>query len=217
MTRETRLTLVLAVNLAMVTGLVLVGLLAHSLGVLAAGADYLGDALGSGLSLVALRMSRRGGASSRATSFAALFNAGLLTFVTLAVAVDAVHRLSAGAPAVDGVPVVAVSLIAAGAMVACALVLGDVAGDLNMQSVMLDTVADAAAAAGVAASGTVILLSGSNYWLDPAVALVIAVLVGYHAIRLIRRVLVDLRRRQAIGWATADGASAPHPSSKGDR
>src|SRR5207248_9027956 len=58
-TRARRLGLVLAVNLAMVVSLLLVGLLAHSLGVLAAGADYLGDALGAGLSLLALRRARR--------------------------------------------------------------------------------------------------------------------------------------------------------------
>jgi cobalt-zinc-cadmium efflux system protein len=199
MTQETRLGLVLAINLAMVLALLLVGLLAHSLGVLASGADYLGDALGTAIGLVALRMSRRHDGSARATSFAALINAGLLLVVTLAVGVDAVHRLSAGAPAVHGVPVVVVSLIAAGAMVACAFILGDVAGDLNMQSVMLDTVADAAAAIGVAVSAALILMTNGNYWLDSAIALVIALVVGYHAIRLMHRVRVDLRERAAVG------------------
>jgi cobalt-zinc-cadmium efflux system protein len=198
MRQEARLGLVLAINLVMVLGLLLVGLLAHSLGVLASGADYLGDALGTALSLVALRMSARKHGNARATSYAALINASLLALVTIAVALDAVHRLSAGAPAIHGVPVVIVSLVAAGAMIACALILGDVAGDLNMQSVMLDTVADAAAASGVALSGAVILLSNGNYWLDSAVALVIALVVGYHAIRLMRRVLVDLRERSLL-------------------
>jgi len=197
MTQDTRLGLVLAINLAMVLALVLVGLLAHSLGVLASGADYLGDALGTALSLAALRLSRRGQEYERATTLAALTNASLLALVTLAVAVDAVHRLSSGAPAIHGVPVVVVSLVAAAAMIGCALILGDVAGDLNMQSVMLDTVADAAAAIGVALSGAVILLSGGNYWLDSLVALVIAMIVGYHAIKLMRRALVELTSRHS--------------------
>ena len=81
-------------------------------------------------------------------------------------------------------------------MIACAFILGDVEGDLNMESVMLDTVADAAAAIGVAASGAVILLTHGLYWLDSLVALVISVVVGYHAVRLVRRVLVDLREKQ---------------------
>jgi cobalt-zinc-cadmium efflux system protein len=197
MTRDRRLGLVLAINLAMVVSLLLVGVLAHSLGVLASGADYLGDALGTGLSLVALRLSRHRHRHRRATSYAALANSGFLLLVTLAVTVEAIRRLSAGAPAIHGVPVVIVSAVAAIAMIACAFILGNVEGDLNMESVMLDTVADAAAAIGVAVSGAVILLTHGLYWLDSLVALVIAVVVGYHAVRLMRRVLVDLREKQA--------------------
>jgi cobalt-zinc-cadmium efflux system protein len=192
MTADKRLGLVLVVNVVMVLGLVSVGLAANSLGVLASGADYLGDALGTGLSLVALRMSRHPHGHPRATSFAALVNAALLLLVTLAVIVQAVRRLSTGAPSIDGLPVVIVSVVAAGAMVACALILGDVHGDLNMESVMLDTVADAAAAIGVAISGAVILAAGRVFWLDSLVALIIALVIGYHAVRLIRSVVADL-------------------------
>src|SRR5271166_4774110 len=112
MTQDTRLGLVLGINLAMVLALLLVGLLTHSLGVLASGADYLGDALGTGLSLVALRMSRREHGHPRATSYAALVNSSFLLLVTLSVVAEAVHRLSTGAPSIHGVPVVIVSVIA---------------------------------------------------------------------------------------------------------
>jgi cobalt-zinc-cadmium efflux system protein len=197
LTPDHRLGLVLIINLVMVLGLVLVGRVANSLGVLASGADYLGDALGTGLSLLTLRMSRRPRGHPRATSFAALVNATLLLLVTLAVSVEAVYRLSTGAPSVDGLPVVLVSVVAAAAMIACAVILGDVHGDLNMQSVMLDTVADAAAALGVAVSGAVILVTGGLFWLDSVVALIIALVVGYHAVRLIRSVLADLHEKAA--------------------
>ena len=200
MTKDRRLALVLAINVAMLAALVLVGVLSHSLGVLASGADYLGDALGTALSLAALRMSRRGHGHPRATLYAALTNSSLLLLVTLGVATGAIYRLATGAPAVHGLPVVIVSVIAAGAMIACALILGNVESDLNMQSVMLDSVADAAAAIGVAMSGAVILLTGGAYWLDSLVALLIALVVGYHAIRLMGRVITDLgvgRRRAA--------------------
>lgn len=197
MTQDKRLGLVLAVNSLMVLALVGVGLAANSLGVLASGADYLGDALGTGLSLVALRMSRRPPGHPRATSFAALVNAALLLCVTSAVVAEAAYRLSAGAPTIDGLSVILVSVVAAAAMIACALILGDVRGDLNMQSVMLDTVGDAAAALGVAVSGAVILIAGGLFWLDSGVALVIALVIGYHAVRLIRSVLADLREKQS--------------------
>ncbi len=43
MSHQKRPSLLLALNLLMITGLVVVGLTAHSLGVLAAGADYVAD------------------------------------------------------------------------------------------------------------------------------------------------------------------------------
>jgi cobalt-zinc-cadmium efflux system protein len=199
MTQDTRLGLVLGINLAMVVALLLVGLLAHSLGVLSSGADYLGDALGTGLSLTALRMSRQRHGHLKATSYAALANSSFLLLVTLGVVVEAIRRLSTGAPSIHGVPVVIVSVIAAAAMIACAAILGSVEGDLNMESVMLDTVADAAAAIGVAISGAVILITKGTYWLDSLVALLIALVVGYHAVRLMRRVLARLRQTDSAG------------------
>jgi Co/Zn/Cd efflux system component len=63
--QDLRLGLVLAINLTMVAALLVVGLIAHSLGVLAAGADYLGDALGAGLSLAALHLSTPPARASR--------------------------------------------------------------------------------------------------------------------------------------------------------
>ncbi len=67
--------------------------------------------------------------------------------------------------------------------------------DLSIAAVLLDTIADAAAAAGVAAAGAIILATGGWYWLDPAVALAIAVVVAYHAFALIRKAVTRLRVR----------------------
>jgi cobalt-zinc-cadmium efflux system protein len=91
--------------------------------------------------------------------------------------------------------------IAAAVMLAGALVLrgendgenDDGEEDLNVKAVLLDTAADAAAAAGVAVSGAVILGAGGWYWLDPAVALLIAVIIGYHAQKLVRKVIAAIR------------------------
>jgi cobalt-zinc-cadmium efflux system protein len=84
-------------------------------------------------------------------------------------------------------------------MLAGALILGGDAGDddgtedLNVKAVLLDTAADAAAAAGVAVSGAIILSTGGWYWLDPATALAIAVIIGYHALKLTRKITAALR------------------------
>jgi cobalt-zinc-cadmium efflux system protein len=85
-------------------------------------------------------------------------------------------------------------------MVAGALILrgqtdddeADDGGDLNMRAVLLDTTADAAAAGAVAITGVIILATGGTYWLDPTVALVVSLVIAYHAVRLLRRVLTVL-------------------------
>jgi len=61
-----------------------------------------------------------------------------------------------------------------------------------MRAVLLDTLADSAAAAGVAVTGAIILADPGLSWLDPAIALVIAAVVGYHALRLVREVITTL-------------------------
>ena len=204
MSKVGRLWLVLLLNLLLVAALVVVGLAAHSLGVLAAGVDYLADAAAIGVSLLAIRLSRRvvgqGGARYRnATDIAALVNAGWLLALNIGVVAAAIRRLLSGSPEVHGLPVLIVSAVAAAVMVIGSLVLGgdldDGEGgeDFNIKAVLLDTAADAAAAAGVAATGAVITITGGWYWLDPMVALVIATVFGYHAAVLIWRVLTALR------------------------
>lgn len=197
--------IVLALNLVLIGGLVFVGVGAHSLGVLAEGADYIGDAGGVGVALVAIWLSERPPTTSRphgypkATAFADLVNAGWLLVLTALVAGGAIDRLLGGAAEVHGLPVLLVSSIAALAMIVGLFVLGgdnddieDEGGNLNIRAVLLDTAADAAAAIGVAITGAIILGTGGLYWLDPAVALVVSAVVGYHAVRLMRRVSVTL-------------------------
>lgn len=194
MTKGKRLWLVLLANVSMVLALVIVGLVSHSLGVLAAGCDYLGDAAGVALALIALHLSHHGSKTPHTSSFPALANGMFLLVVTIVVIVEALSRLVGGAPHIEGLPVVIVSVVAGLVMAACAFIIGTVEeGDFNMRSVMLDTLADGVSAAGVAASGAVILIVGGVYWLDSAVALGIAAIIAYHALKLIRHVVVHLR------------------------
>src|SRR5450755_2591667 len=171
--RRQRLTVVLLLNLALVTVLVVVGLAAHSLAVLAAGADYLADAGAIGVSLLAIWLASRPPSRARprgypnATSIAALVNAGWLLVLNIAIAAAAIQRLAEGTRRVEGLPVLIISGTASAVMLADALVLrgdpgddGDGEEDLNVKAVLLDTAADAAAAAGVAVSGAVILGAG---------------------------------------------------------
>ena len=63
----------------------------------------------------------------------------------------------------------------------------------DLAAVFAGAVARSAAAAGVAATGAIILATGGWYWLDPAVALAIAVVVSYHAFALTRKAVTRLR------------------------
>jgi cobalt-zinc-cadmium efflux system protein len=205
--RAARLWVVLGINVALIGVLALAGWFAHSLGVLAAAGDYLADAGAVVIALLALWLSRRPptarrpGGYPRATTWAALVNVLLLGGYVVGVVVEGLHRLLTGTPEVAGVAVMLTSAFAAAAMVVAALVLrgdevddDDTEGDrATMRAVMLDTVADAAAAAGVAVTGAVIAVTGGFFWLDPAVALVIAAVIGYHVVVLLRDVLRTLR------------------------
>jgi cobalt-zinc-cadmium efflux system protein len=206
-TRTTRLTVVLLLNLVLVAGLLVAGIGEHSVGVVAAGADYLADAAAIGISLLAIGLARRAptrrhpAGYPRATAHAALINVTVLLAVMAAVAVGAVARLVSGTGHVHGLPVLIASGAAALMMLGGGLILrgdddapGDSAGDrANVRAVLLDTLADSAAAAGVAITGAIILADPALSWLDPAIALVIAAVVGYHALRLAREVIGALR------------------------
>jgi cation diffusion facilitator family transporter len=195
----------LVLNLSLVTALVIVGLAAHSLAVLAAGVDYLADAAAIGVSLFAIRLASRPPSRARpdgypnATNIAAVVNAGWLLVLNIAITVAAIQRLAAGTRPVEGLPVLIVSGIAASVMLAGALVLRgdpvreDGGEDLNVKAILLDTAADAAAAAGVAASGAIILGTDGWYWLDAATALAIALIIAYQAQKLGRRTVCVIR------------------------
>jgi cobalt-zinc-cadmium efflux system protein len=206
--RTSRLVMVLGLNVVLIAGLVSVGVSAHSLAVVAAGGDYLADATAIGLSLFAIGLSRRQPTVRRphgypnATTAAAFVNGLFLLIVVTVVSVAAARRLASGTQVVHGMPVLIASSVAAIAMVVGAVILrGDVEqeddddGDrANMRAVLLDTIADAAAAGGVAAAGLVIAVTGRLYWLDPAVALAIAIVIGYHVLGLLTGVLHTLRQ-----------------------
>lgn len=210
MRRKTRLWLVLALNLGLIGVLMTVGMGPHSLGVLAAGVDYLADAAAIGVSLVAIRLSTRPPSAARpqgyprATTWAALVNAVWLSVLCVMVIGTAVRRLAAGAHEMHGQPVLVVSGVAAVVMLFGALILNgdedddDEGGNLNMRAVLLDTAADSVAVWAVAVVGAAMLATGSNRWLDSADALSISGVVALHALRFVRSVVVQLRSGRTL-------------------
>ena len=195
MTQQKRLGLVLVLNLLMIAGLLIVGLATHSLGVLAAGGDYAADSVAILLGIMAIQIAKHPRGHPNAPTYVALINSLVLLVVTCFVIVGGVRRLTTHTPEIQGLGVLIVSLIAMASMIVAAFILGRGAGseDLHMRSVLLDTIADATAAAGVAVAGGIIYFTGRLYWLDSAVAVLIGVVIGFGALKLLRDVLKALR------------------------
>lgn len=179
----------------MVTGLIIVGLHSHSLGVLAAGGDYLADSAAICLGLLSIYISHHPRGYAKATSVAALINGLALLVVTGFVLFEAIRRLTSHTPEIAGLPVLIISFIATLVMLASAVILGRGAADedLHMRSVLLDTLADAASAAAVGIAGGIIYLTKGFYWLDSVASLLIGLIIGYNALKLLRDVIYDLR------------------------
>ncbi|WP_066518995.1 cation diffusion facilitator family transporter [Curtobacterium ammoniigenes] len=196
-TQARRLTAVLLLNVGLIVGLTIAGQVAHSVGVLAAAGDAVADTLALLLGLVAVRIRDRSTAESarKAIPAAALVNATLLACVTVAVAWESANRLMRGSPDIHGLPMVLAACITVVVMLSSALILGRSAAseDLHMRSVLLDALADAAAAGGVAVAGGIILVTGRWLWLDPVVALALAALIALPAVRLIIKAARALR------------------------
>lgn len=193
-----RVAIVLGLNAALIVGLVVVGLVAGSVSVLAAAGDTVADCLALALGLVAIALRDRDPGhphANRPIAVAALVNGTLLLVVTATVVVEAVGRLREGSPPVEGLPVVIVSLVTMVVMLAGAFVLGFSAGDedIHMRSVLLDALADAAVAAAIVVAGVIILLTGGAYWLDPVLALGVSLVIAVAAVRLIVKAVSALR------------------------
>ena len=184
----------IALNLGFVVLEAVAGILGQSMALLADAAHNLGDVLGLVLAWGANRLSRRladrqfsyGLGSS--TMLAALINATTLILFSLWILWEAGMRL-ADPPAVDGLLVIAVAL--AGVLVNTAtawLLMAQQKHDLNLRGAFLHMVADAAVSVAVALSGLMILLTGLK-WIDPALSIVVSLVILVPALGLARQSL----------------------------
>ena len=167
------------------------GVLAGSLALLADAGHNLGDVLGLALSWGATVLGRRRPSMRFTYGFrsssilAALANAIILLVVTGGIAWEAVLRLSAPASVAGRT----VALVAAAGIVvngATALLLaGGRKGDLNIRSAFLHMLADILVTAGVLVAGVAVALTGQD-WVDPAVSLLVCVVIVYGTWGLVR-------------------------------
>jgi cobalt-zinc-cadmium efflux system protein len=205
---------------------VVFGFVAHSLGLIADAGHNLTDVAAILASLIAVRWARRRPTGQRsfgyhrATILAAQANAVSILVVTLWIIYESVVRL-VHPEAVRGGLVVVVALVAAAANLFAALAVReghaghaghDHAGrgshDLNMRSAMLHLISDTAASIGVAIAGTIILLVGGAYWLDPLTSIVLGLLIAYQGWKLLRATTDVLLESTPLGIDTDDVADA---------
>lgn len=189
---------VLALGIALNLGFVVVeagfGVIGHSTALLADAGHNLSDVLGLATAwgagmLVRRRPSGRYTYGLRSSSIlVALFNAIVLLITVGAIILEAIQRLAAPQP-VAGVTVMIVAAVGIGVNgLTAALLYGHGRNDLNLRGAFLHMAADAAVSLGVVIAAGVILLTGW-LWLDPAVSLVIAIVIVAATWRLLRQSL----------------------------
>lgn len=191
MTRPRRLVLALIIDLALVGAEAVGGVFAHSTGLLATAGHDLADAAALAIALIATRLTLRPATAARsfgyhrATILAALANATAIVVVGLGVVGLAAYRL-AHPSHVHGGLVVVFAVAGLVGNVGVAALLREHTRDLNFKAVALHFTGDAAAALGVIVAGSVILATGRFVALDPAVAMLISLLIGAEAWKLVR-------------------------------
>ncbi len=193
--RARRLGTVVAANLVVAGAEVAGGLLGHSMALLADAGHNATDVAAVALALVALRLARRPPTTAKSFGYhrsgvlAAQANAAGVLVASVLIGFGAVERLLH--PVADRVGIVAGTAgLALALNLASTLLLAERSQrDLNLRATVLHMAGDAASSGGVLVAGMAIWLDRGLGWLDPAVALAVALLVGWQALRLARQVV----------------------------
>lgn len=169
------------------------GLRAHSLALLSESGHNVSDFLALLLSFVAVYFQTRPADNARTFGYqragvlAAFINAATLIVISIWIAVEAIHRLSAP---VAVQPRLMMWVAAAGVLMngVIAALLWGVARDVNLRSAFLHMAGDTLSTAAVIGGGVAILFTGHN-WIDPALSLLIAALILWTSFGIVRETL----------------------------
>jgi cobalt-zinc-cadmium efflux system protein len=183
----------LAATLAYVALTFFAGLRAHSLALLSEAGHNVSDFLALLLSFAAVYFQTRPADPSRTFGYqragvlAAFINAATLTVISVWIGIEAIHRLSTP---VAVQPRLMMIVAAAGVVMngVIAALLWGVARDVNMRSAFLHMAGDTLSTAAVIAGGAGILFTGQN-WIDPVLSLLIAALILWSSIGIVRETL----------------------------
>jgi cobalt-zinc-cadmium efflux system protein len=183
----------LALTLAYVAVTLVAGIRAHSLALISEAGHNVSDALALLLSFVAVYFQGRPATDAktfgyqRAGVLAAFVNASTLLVLSIWIAIEAVHRL-ASPEAVQ--PRLMMYVAAAGVLMngGIALLLSRVNTDVNIRSALIHMLGDTLSTAAVIAGGAAILFTGRS-WIDPVLSMIIAALILWSSLSIVRETL----------------------------
>ena len=169
------------------------GLKAHSLALISEAGHNLSDLLAIVLSYVAVYFQGRPATDEktfgyqRAGVLAAFVNAATLVVLSAWIAITAVQRLSSP---VEVQPKIMMEVAVAGVVMngTVAALLWRFSGDVNIRSVFLHMLGDTLSTAAVIVGGAAILFTGMS-WVDPALSLLIAAMILWSSVGILRETL----------------------------
>jgi len=183
----------LVLTLAYVVVTFVAGLRAHSLALISEAGHNISDFLALGLSFVAVYFQSRPATPEktfgyqRAGVLAAFVNALMLVVIAVWIAVAALHRLAAPVAVAPRTMmlVAAIGVVMNGVIAA---LLWKSSGDVNIRSVFLHMLGDTLSTAAVIAGGAGIYFT-HMFWIDPVLSLLIAGMVLWSAVGVVRETL----------------------------
>jgi len=198
----------LALTLAYVVLTFVAGLRAHSLALISEAGHNISDFLALGLSFVAVRLQAKPATPERTFGYqragvlAAFVNGLALIIIAVWIGITAVQRLLAPVAVAPHTMmlVAAVGVVMNGVIAA---LLWKSSGDVNIRSVFLHMLGDTLSTTAVIAGGAGILFTGM-YWIDPALSVVIAGMVLWSAIGVVRETLHILLEGTPRGVSLAE-------------
>lgn len=184
------------------------GIRAHSLALISEAGHNVSDMLAIALSFVAVYFQRRPATAEktfgyqRAGVLAAFVNALTLIVLSAWIAISAIHRLY---EPVTVHPRLMIFVAAAGVLMngVIAALLWSSARDVNIRSVFLHMLGDTLSTAAVIAGGAGILYFGVM-WIDPALSLLIAGMILWSSVSIVRETLHILLEGTPRAHALAD-------------
>ncbi len=169
------------------------GLRAHSLALISEAGHNVSDLLAIALSFVAVYFQGRPATErktfgyQRAGVLAAFVNASTLVALSVWIAIAAIHRIS---EPVQVQPKLMMIVAAAGVLMngTVATLLWRFSGDVNIRSSFLHMLGDTLSTAAVIVGGAAILFTGMG-WIDPVLSILIAAMILWSSIGIIRETL----------------------------